>query len=91
MPNNPLWGPSVHDMSNQHLSPGSPREGTFRINGLGKYFVTSTLNRDYPMIMATFLLIAFLWGILYLLTDIAYTMIDPRVRLGAKSLSYIYP
>jgi ABC-type dipeptide/oligopeptide/nickel transport system permease component len=39
------------------------------------------------MIMATFLLIAFLWGILYLLTDIAYTMIDPRVRLGAKSLS----
>ena len=62
-------------------------ESTFRINGLGKYFVTSTLNRDYPMIMATFLLIAFLWGILYLLTDIAYTMIDPRVRLGAKSLS----
>tara|TARA_B100000674_G_scaffold142631_1_gene112371 strand:- start:674 stop:1603 length:930 start_codon:yes stop_codon:yes gene_type:complete len=62
-------------------------ESTFRINGLGKYFVTSTLNRDYPMIMATFLLVAFLWGILYLLTDIAYTMIDPRVRLGAKSLS----
>ena len=48
---------------------------------------TDEVGRDYPMIMATFLLVAFLWGILYLLTDIAYTMIDPRVRLGAKSLS----
>ncbi len=57
-------------------------ESIFRINGLGKFFVTSTLNRDYPMIMATFLLIALLWGITYLLTDIAYTLIDPRVRLG---------
>ena len=57
-------------------------ESIFRINGLGKFFVTSTLNRDYPMIMATFLLIALLWGITYLLTDVAYTLIDPRVRLG---------
>ena len=57
-------------------------ESIFRINGLGKFFITSTLNRDYPMIMATFLLIAVLWGITYLLTDIAYTLIDPRVRLG---------
>jgi oligopeptide transport system permease protein len=57
-------------------------ETIFRINGLGKFFVTSTLNRDYPMIMATFLLVALLWGITYVLTDIAYTLIDPRVRLG---------
>ncbi|MEZ4606161.1 MAG: ABC transporter permease [Deinococcales bacterium] len=59
-------------------------ESIFRINGLGKFFVTSTLNRDYPMIMAIFLLIAVLWGITYILTDIAYTFIDPRVRLGAR-------
>ena len=59
-------------------------ETTFRINGLGKFFVTSTLHRDYPMIMATFLLVALLWGVTYMLTDIAYTMIDPRVRLGAR-------
>ncbi|UCH26269.1 MAG: ABC transporter permease [Trueperaceae bacterium] len=59
-------------------------ESIFRINGLGKFFVTSTLNRDYPMIMATFLLVALLWGITYMLTDIAYTWIDPRVRLGSK-------
>ena len=59
-------------------------EAIFRIPGLGKYFVTSTFNRDYPMIMALVLLIAVLWGITYLLTDVVYTLIDPRVRLGAK-------
>ena len=57
-------------------------EAIFRIPGLGKYFVTSTFNRDYPMVMATVLLIAVLWGITYLLTDLAYTWLDPRVRLG---------
>jgi peptide/nickel transport system permease protein len=59
-------------------------ESIFRINGLGKFFVTSTLNRDYPMIMATFLLIAALWGVMYMLTDIAYTLIDPRVKLSRR-------
>jgi peptide/nickel transport system permease protein len=63
-------------------------EATFRIPGLGRYFVTSTYTRDYPMIMATILLVAFLWGITYLISDVLYTFIDPRVRLtggkGAK-------
>lgn len=59
-------------------------EATFRVPGLGKYFVTSTFNRDYPMIMALALLIALIWGLTYLITDIVYTLIDPRVRLGAK-------
>lgn len=59
-------------------------ESIFRIPGLGKYFVTSTFNRDYPMIMAIALLIALLWGLVYLLTDIMYTLVDPRVRLGSE-------
>ncbi len=59
-------------------------EATFRIPGLGRYFVTSTYNRDYPMIMATMLLAAFLWGITYILSDILYTVIDPRVRLTGR-------
>lgn len=62
-------------------------EATFRIPGLGRYFVTSTFNRDYPMIMATMLLAAFLWGITYLLTDILYTVVDPRVRLTGKAIA----
>jgi len=56
-------------------------ETMFRVPGLGKFFVESVLDRDYPMIMALTLLIAALWGIVYLLTDLLYTMIDPRVKL----------
>jgi ABC-type dipeptide/oligopeptide/nickel transport system permease component len=56
-------------------------ETMFRVPGLGKYFVESVLLRDYPMIMALMLLIAALWGIVYLMTDLFYTMIDPRVKL----------
>jgi peptide/nickel transport system permease protein len=59
-------------------------EQIFAINGLGKYFVSSVQERDYPMIMALFLLIAVLWGVTYLITDLAYSWIDPRVRVGAK-------
>jgi peptide/nickel transport system permease protein len=58
-------------------------EATFRIPGLGRYFVTSTFNRDYPMIMATMLLVAALWGVTYIVTDILYTIVDPRVKLKA--------
>lgn len=57
-------------------------EVTFGIPGLGKYFVTSIFNRDYPMLMACVLLIAFLWSVTYLITDILYTVIDPRIRVG---------
>jgi ABC-type dipeptide/oligopeptide/nickel transport system permease component len=56
-------------------------EVAFGIPGLGKFFVTSFFQRDYPMIMAVTLLVAFFWGLTYLITDILYTLIDPRVRL----------
>ena len=57
-------------------------EVVFGVPGLGKFFVTSIFNRDYPMIMGLVLLIALLWGLTYLITDILYTVIDPRIRLG---------
>ncbi|MCU0512340.1 MAG: ABC transporter permease [Anaerolineae bacterium] len=59
-------------------------EVVYGIPGLGKFFVTSITNRDYPMIMGLVLLVAFLWGITYLITDILYTLIDPRVRLTGR-------
>lgn len=59
-------------------------EVVYGINGLGKFFVTSIFNRDYPMIMAQALLIATLWGLTYLITDILYTLIDPRIRVGGR-------
>jgi len=72
-----VLGPKIPDIATGSIF----IEATFRIPGLGRYFVTSTWNRDYPMIMATMLLAAFLWGITYIVTDILYTIIDPRVRL----------
>ncbi len=60
-------------------------ESVFRVPGLGRFFVTSTWERDYPMIMALILLIALLWGIMYLISDLLYTIADPRVRLGGRS------
>ncbi|GIK75583.1 MAG: permease [Chloroflexota bacterium] len=57
-------------------------ESIFRVPGLGKFFVTSILGRDYPMIMALLLLVAVVWSLVYLITDILYVVVDPRVRLG---------
>lgn len=57
-------------------------EMTFGIPGIGRFFVQSTFNRDYPMIMALVLLVAAVWGLMYLLTDILYVILDPRIRLG---------
>ena len=56
-------------------------EVIFRVPGLGKFFVSSIYLRDYPMIMATMLLVVVLWSITYLISDILYTIVDPRIRL----------
>jgi peptide/nickel transport system permease protein len=60
-------------------------EVVYGIPGLGKFFVTSIFNRDYPMIMGLVLLIAFFWGLTYLITDILYIVIDPRIRLTGRN------
>jgi peptide/nickel transport system permease protein len=62
-------------------------EVTFGIPGLGKFFVTSIFAHDYPMIMACVLLVAFLWSITYLITDLLYGVIDPRIRVGGTRVS----
>ena len=60
-------------------------EVVFGIPGLGKFFITSIFSRDYPMIMGLVMLVAFFWGLMYLITDVLYTLIDPRIRLGASA------
>ena len=56
-------------------------EQTFQIPGLGKYFISSILNRDYPIIMATTVILAALVIIMNLVVDIAYKIVDPRISL----------
>jgi peptide/nickel transport system permease protein len=55
-------------------------EAIFRIPGLGKFWVTSTFERDYRMIIALTVLWAVLIAITYLITDILYVAADPRVK-----------
>ena len=59
-------------------------ESTFSIPGLGKYFVQSVLNRDYPVIMATTVVLSALVIIMNLVVDIAYKIVDPRITLTSK-------
>ena len=54
----------------------------FGIPGMGKYFVTSITNRDYPVIMGTILLYAIFLVVMNLVVDIMYAVTDPRVRLS---------
>lgn len=56
-------------------------EQTFQIPGLGKYFISSILNRDYPIIMATTIVLAALVIVMNLIVDIAYKFVDPRINL----------
>lgn len=60
-------------------------ESVFAVPGLGRFFVTSALARDYPMVMACAMLVVVVWGITYLLTDVLYTLIDPRIRLTGEA------
>src|SRR6266849_9778136 len=59
-------------------------EVIFRVPGLGKFFVSSIYLRDYPMIMATMLLVATLWSFTYLASDLLYPVVDPRIRLFGR-------
>ena len=58
-------------------------EKMFRVPGLGNYFVTSIERRDYPMEMALVLLLTLMVGIAYIITDIIYAFLNPRIRLKA--------
>jgi ABC-type dipeptide/oligopeptide/nickel transport system permease component len=55
-------------------------ETIFGIPGMGRYFVTSITNRDYPVIMGTILLYAMFLVVANLLVDIVYAFLDPRIR-----------
>lgn len=56
-------------------------ETLFEINGFGKFFYDAVINRDYNVIMFSTIAGSFLALVGYLVADIAYTVLDPRVTL----------
>lgn len=56
-------------------------ERIFTIPGLGSEFISSITDRDYPLIMGTTIFLATLLIVLNVIVDIAYKIIDPRIKL----------
>jgi oligopeptide transport system permease protein len=56
-------------------------EQIFGRPGIGRYFVEAALNRDYTLVMGVVVVYAALIIALNFLADIAYGLLDPRVRL----------
>ena len=55
-------------------------ETVFAWPGMGRLIVWSTFTRDYPVIMAITMLVSVMVVIFNLVTDVAYALIDPRIR-----------
>ncbi|SFR01298.1 nickel ABC transporter permease [Desulfoscipio geothermicus] len=73
-------------MSFGHLLGGAVIvETIFAWPGVGKFFVDSIFNRDYPVIQGYALFMAVVFVIVNLLVDITYVFLDPRIRLEKGS------
>ncbi|WP_121642406.1 dipeptide ABC transporter permease DppB [Bacillus vallismortis] len=59
-------------------------EKIFAIPGMGKYFVESINQRDYPVIMGTTVFYSVILIIMLFLVDLAYGLLDPRIKLHKK-------
>ena len=57
-------------------------ETIFSIPGMGEQFVRSIFDKDFPVIMGTTILFSVFFVAAYLIQDILYGMIDPRIRVG---------
>ena len=55
-------------------------ESVFNLPGIGRLTVDAVLARDYPVIQGMILLTSFIYLAVNLLIDLAYTLLDPRIR-----------
>ncbi|MFO7969281.1 MAG: ABC transporter permease [Bacillota bacterium] len=57
-------------------------EKIFVINGIGKFFTESIGSRDYTLVIGVTIFYAIFYIFMVLLVDLAYSLIDPRIRLS---------
>lgn len=55
-------------------------ESIFGLPGVGRLSIQAILDRDYPMIQGTVLLVAIAFVFINLIVDVLYVYIDPRIR-----------
>ncbi len=58
-------------------------EEIFALPGIGRLALNAIYQRDYPVVQGTVLFIAFAFVLINMLTDLAYSLIDPRIRREA--------
>ena len=56
-------------------------ETIFQIPGLGQYFITSVIDRDYPLVMGMTLTYGLILATCNLVVDLSYGLLDPRIRV----------
>ena len=56
-------------------------EYIYAIPGMGRFFITAVMNRDYDLILGTTLVFAVLLIVANTFVDVAYQILDPRMRL----------
>lgn len=59
-------------------------EIVFSWPGIGQLIIESIKRRDYPVVQACVLLISLTYVVVNMLTDIAYSWLDPRIRVGNR-------
>lgn len=55
-------------------------ETIFSWPGVSSYLITAVTNRDYPVIQGTMIVIATIFVLINLITDLLYAVADPRIR-----------
>ncbi|HEY3061534.1 MAG TPA: ABC transporter permease [Chloroflexota bacterium] len=56
-------------------------EAIYQVPGIGRYFVTTVQDKDYPVLMAVTLMYATIIWVTNFVVDVLYSVLDPRVRL----------
>jgi peptide/nickel transport system permease protein len=57
-------------------------ESVFAYPGIGRLTVTAILNRDYPVVQATLMLVVLIFLVANTVVDLLYGYLDPRVRMA---------
>src|SRR5690349_13275718 len=59
-------------------------ESIFAIPGMGQLMVQAAFERDYPVLMGNLVIVSTLTLMANLLADLAYSLVDPRIRVGRR-------
>jgi peptide/nickel transport system permease protein len=57
-------------------------EEVFSLPGVGRLIVNATLERNYPVVQAGVLVVALMFILVNLATDVLYGVLNPRIREG---------